>query len=95
MSGPLSLGPGQYILITVTDTGTGIDEEIQQRIIEPFFTTKTRGRGTGLGLAAAYGIVRNHHRTITVQSRKGEGTSFSIYLPATEEQPEKEVAVAD
>lgn len=91
----LSLAAGQYIHVTVSDSGMGIDEEIQQKIFEPFFTTKARGRGTGLGLASAYGIIRNHQGTITVRSRKGEGATFSIYLPATEEQPEREVVVSD
>jgi two-component system, cell cycle sensor histidine kinase and response regulator CckA len=85
----LTLEPGQYLTITVTDSGIGIDEEIRHRIFEPFFTTKERGRGTGLGLASAYGIVRNHHGTITVKSRKGEGAQFTIFLPATAELPRR------
>jgi CheY-like chemotaxis protein len=87
----LSLSPGRYVQLIVTDTGTGIDSDIQQKIFEPFFTTKTRGRGTGLGLASAYGIVRNHHGTIVVESKVGEGATFTIYLPATAARPEKTV----
>ncbi len=85
----LDLAPGRYIEISVTDSGTGIDEAIQPKIFEPFFTTKARGRGTGLGLASAYGIARNHHGTIRVTSKKGEGSTFTVYLPASEEQAKK------
>lgn len=76
--------PGEYLLITVADTGTGIPDEIQDRIFDPFFTTKEIGKGTGLGLATTITIVRSHGGFINVYSEPNRGTKFSFYIPAVE-----------
>jgi len=87
--------PGRYALLTVTDTGTGMDAETQQKIFEPFFTTKLPGRGTGLGLSIVYGIVKQHGGYVTIFSQRNFGTTFSIYLPLIAEQAaQKEKAPA-
>jgi PAS domain S-box-containing protein len=80
----LDISPGQYVRISVSDTGVGMDQATKEKIFDPFFSTKDIGGGSGLGLASVYGIVKNHGGMIHVDSKKGEGTTFHIYLPATE-----------
>jgi PAS domain S-box-containing protein len=79
---PADLQPGAYLRLQVSDNGVGMDEDTQTRVFEPFFTTKPVGKGTGLGLATVYAIVQEHRGRITCESRVGEGTTFSVYLPA-------------
>jgi CheY-like chemotaxis protein len=87
--------PGRYVRISIADTGTGMDRATQERIFDPFFTTKAMGRGTGLGLASAYGIIRNHGGIINLNSKLGEGTTFNIFLPASKKEIPEEKTITE
>lgn len=91
---PYRVEPGNYVKISIIDTGVGMDQMTQRRLFEPFFTTKEMGRGTGLGLASAYGIIKNHGGFIDVFSRPGEGAAFYIFLPASRKTALREIEVA-
>jgi PAS domain S-box-containing protein len=88
----LGARPGEYVLLSISDTGHGMDREILEHVFEPFYTTKDVGKGTGLGLAMVYGIVKNHEGYILCYSEISTGTTFKIYLPAMEQSGERQKA---
>ena len=93
-AGNLKLKQGEYVKVSVVDTGTGMDNEIQEKIFDPFFTTKGKIRGTGLGLASASEVIKNHGGLIDVYSEKGKGATFNIYLPASDKKVIQEKRLA-
>jgi signal transduction histidine kinase len=92
---PYNALPGDYVNVSIKDTGVGMDVDTVKKVFDPFFTTKEQERGTGLGLASAYGIVKNHDGIIIATSEKGNGATFNIYLPATGEAVAASGSISD
>jgi PAS domain S-box-containing protein len=92
---PYKVKPGRYVKISIADNGTGMDRATMEKIFDPFFTTKEMGRGTGLGLASVYGIMKNHGGFVDVYSEKGVGSIFKLYFPASEKDAIKETSVSE
>jgi PAS domain S-box-containing protein len=93
--GVITVSPGDYLVIEVSDTGVGMDQTTQQRIFEPFFTTKPPGRGTGLGLASVYGIITQNNGGLLLRSAPGQGSTFAVYLPRIESIDDAPVSTAE
>jgi len=89
---PVDMVAGNYIVLHVRDTGTGMEKHVLDKIFEPFFTTKDSGKGTGLGLSTTYGTINAHNGSIYAESTPGEGTVFHIYFPVSDLKPEKEAS---
>ncbi|WP_212637912.1 PAS domain-containing hybrid sensor histidine kinase/response regulator [Desulfocicer vacuolatum] len=91
--GDISLTPGKYVVLRVSDTGHGIDSAIQEKLFDPYFTTKEVGKGSGMGLFVVHGIVKSHDATLQIESQPERGTTIKVFFPATDEMPEQSSSV--